>query len=122
MSNKLTLIFSLLVVFSACKKEDQPDGVQQFVGIYDSTKSSQSYDDPLAVSIDVIVELDSTDSSLITINGMKVPVSLEGTYGPEVYEGNHISLEIIGDALQLLTYPANVPGIVLPCYIKGTKR
>jgi len=109
MSRTLILIFTLCLTCYSCKK-DEPEakGIEKYVGIYDGTKSSSSYDDPLAVSIEVVVERDSTDNSLIIINGMKVPVNLDGTYGPDVYEGNHM-------------YPAFIIGQALPCYIKGTK-
>jgi len=93
----------------------------EFVGTYQCTKSHNSFDDDnFATDIEVVVELDPENPSLLIVNGMKVPISEDGTFGPDSYDSNHFDLRFSDNSIRMLTYPI-VPGTAITCYIKGDK-
>ena len=118
------IIFS--VSFVACGGED-PSGFDDYreawVGTYDCTKSTVSFEDNLfTTDIEVAVELDSTSSNLLLINGQRIPVDEDGQFGLEEFEGGYYVLILTNDRISLTINEIFPLGDAIPCYIQGDKR
>lgn len=95
----------------------------EYIGIYDCTKSSQSFDDDMfTTDLEVLVEIDSTMDSLIIVNGIKIPLELEGNFGLEAYSGNYYDLSFADGMIRLSINEIFPNGLAIPCFIKGKKR
>lgn len=128
---KYLLFFSILattILFSACGdvglEEFPADYRVKWVGSYEGTKSNTSFDDDMFVtdlSFEVRLDPDSDDG--LFVKDILLPVSEDGTFGPDVMNGGFTNYELTieDDELRLSSF-ANFPnGIALPCFIKARK-
>lgn len=112
------------MTFVACGGDDESDDYRDvWVGTYDSTKSSRSFEDTMfTTDIEVVVALDTTASNLLLINGQRVPVDENGQFGLEVFEGSYYDLNLTEDRIRLSINEIFPNGLAIPCYIQGDKR
>lgn len=120
-------IFTILVVCASCSKDDEvttpTDYRESFIGIYDCTKSSKSFDDDLfTTDIVVTIEIDSSTLTSLKINDQSIPVDDDGVFGPDYHNGQYYDLKITDDNLRLSINEVFPNGLALPCFIKGVKR
>ena len=120
------LMFS--ITFVACGGDDEPDFEfddyrEAWVGTYDCTKSTVSFEDNLfTTDIEVIVGLDTTASNLLLFNGQRIPVDEDGQFGLEEFEGSYYDLTLTDDRIMLTINEIFPLGDAIPCYIQGEKR
>lgn len=130
MKHLLLTLMALLVTLASCNKEDENPIIEpnadyrtQFVGIYDCTKSSTSFDDDMfTTDIEIEVKIDSTMDSLVIVNDIKIPVDLDGRFGLEEYGGSYYDLDLSDDKIRLSIDEIFPFGLAIPCYIQGEKR
>lgn len=102
-------------------EEGTGDYREKYVGTYAATKSNVSFeDDMFTTDIEVLVEIDMNNDSILIINGFAIPISEEGTFGPETIDFNRFEIEFSEESIRMATFPI-IPGITTYCYIKGTK-
>jgi len=120
MQLKSLTCFTILILLSACNKDDNTSDFRtQYLGNFACTKSSQSFDDKIFVTeTDVIIENDVTQDSVILLNGVPLPINADGSTGRISVEGNIYDLEFKNDSLYLFTHPDAI-GLFPYCYIKG---
>jgi len=116
------LLLMASLTFIACGS-DFDDYREAWVGTYNGTKSSRSFDDTMfTTDIEVTVALDTTGTNLLLINGQSVPVDENGQFGLEEYEGTYYDLTLTDDRIRLSINEIFPFGIALPCYIQGEKQ
>jgi len=122
----LSTLTCLILILASCSDDSctAPDCDYriEYVGTYSGTKSNNSFeDDTFITDVEVVVELHASNDSLLIVNGLEVPISGEGNFGPEAFDGNFFDLTFDDGSIKLLTYPI-VPGLAISCYIKGDKQ
>ena len=113
------LLFSLLLVSCGGDEIDYRD---QFLGTYDATKSTRSFDDSMPLDADdILVEISNSSDSTIIVDGVKLPLKEDGTTGRIIVNDQVYDLSFQNDSLRLFTHP-NAIGFFPYCYIKGFKK
>ncbi len=121
------LLFVLTLFLFACGDNSSgfDDYREEFIGIYDCTKSNRGFDDDMFTrEIEVEVILDSLSENSIIINGFTIEIDEDGKHqGGSTDEDMH-DLDLSDGKIrwEVNVFNNNIPGIALPCYIKGEKR
>ena len=115
MKYALIVFFSLLFI-GACSDNNnllEDDYRLAFVGTYAcSIENNGPFPDP---DIELEIKIDSTSTNRIVVARDTVPISEEGTFGPdELRPGYYYELRISGNSVFLNSYYVNIPGISLP--------
>ena len=128
----MTLLFSAFILFS-CSQDEDPitpedpsvpvDYRDEFTGEYESTKSSNSFEDILfTTDILVTVEKDSLSDTNVVVNGQIIPIDEDGNFGPDFHNGQYFDLMISDGNLRLSINEVFPNGLALPCFILGELR
>jgi len=127
---RLFLIMLVGLLISSCSVNVEtsipPDDYrEEWTGFYEGTKSNTSLEDELMttpISFEVTLDDDTVDGMII--NGTLVPISEDGTFGPDFVEGGPSNYEVHFKEDGSITMKINeiFPfGIALPCYINARK-
>ena len=106
-------------VFVSCSDDGittPTDYREEFIGIYDCTKSNRSFDDPIPIEIEVTVIIDSSSFNMIFVNDFLIEIDDDGTFLEGGLDGS-----IIDDEIKFKDSPF-ILGQVIPCFVQGTKR
>jgi len=119
-------LFTFSVCLISCNSDETTfdDYREAWVGTYDCTKSTESFDDTMfTTDIEVIVELDPTEDGVLLINGMRVPVDEDGKFGYAQFEGTHFELTLTDNTIRLSVEQLFIDGfgVQTACFIKGNK-
>lgn len=115
----------IAVFLIACNDNDPvfDDYREAYIGIYDCTKSNNSFDDDqFTTDIEVIVVIDSLSDNSVILRGHTISIDEDGKFGSDDIGGAYHELDLSGDKLRWSIEVYNIPGLALPCYIKGEKR
>jgi len=120
-SYNLFLLLAVALCFVCC--QDNNDYRESYVGIYECTKSTISFEDEnFRTPIDDIeIEVIPDTDSLISIDGIQLLIQDDGSTGRINSSHTAYNLVIEGSSFRLSTTP-NVPGFPATCYILGDKN
>ncbi len=121
----LLIVAFATVFFCSCNDDDMDamsDFRSEFVGVYDCTKSTRSFDDTNFVTeIEVVVTLDSLNTNNVIVNDISFPIDEEGSYNANL-DGNYYDLSLVDDRIRWEINTFFPLGLAVPCYIQGEKR
>jgi len=125
MKTKIYFILSLLIALSSCGDDPvlSSDYRDQYVGTYECTKSSRSFEDMLFRTeiADIIIAIPANTDSIITLDGIELSILEDGTTGQITYDGSLWDLFFEDATLKMKTAPL-INGLAAPCYIVGEKK
>lgn len=130
----MAILFLTFVSFYICSCGDASETIDlprdyraQWIGTYEGTKSNLSFADTLftaTINFDVEVDLDSDDG--LVVKGINLPITEEGTFGPDNLDGGLINYElnIEGNELRLASFESlpNADGEPIGCFIIAYKN
>lgn len=96
---------------------------EAFVGVYDCTKSTRSFDDDqFTTEIEVVVVLDSLSENSVIVNDVTFPIDENGRFELGSINGSNHDLDLSDDTIRWEINDYFPLGLAIPCYIKGEKR
>lgn len=113
-----------LLIWSCDSSDTDVDFREQWVGSYEGTKSSTSFEDTMFVTdIAFQVTIDEGADNHLIVNGVSFQVTEDGSFGPDFLDGgsDNYTLRIDGDDLSIERYGIGLPGPVNQCFILATK-
>lgn len=128
LSYSLCLVLISLLL-PACSNDSQvlvpTDYREQWEGTYEGTKSNTSLEDQI-MTTPISFEVTINESSLneLNINGTNVPITDDGTFGPDFVNDSEFNYEVhfMDDGSVTLIIGQIFPeGISLPCYINAVR-
>jgi len=116
------LVVSFLFIFNACSDSIETEDYRiPFTGNYECVKQPNSIYLP-DILVNVEVRIDSASSDKIYVNNDLVPISEDGTYGPDLLRHDYnYELRFKDDSIFIQSYVIIVNGIVAPCKLTGVK-
>ena len=126
---KAVLLVSMTSLFllTSCGDSDPIDPSvdfrEQWVGTYEGGKSNSSFDDTIfttPIEFEILIDEDSEDG--LIINGIQIPISTDGTFGPGFVNNGDTNYEVvfISDEVRIKFFTEIINGLGFPCFIKAT--
>lgn len=117
-------ILATAVLFIACPGDPEFDDYREaFVGVYDCTKSTRSFDDDqFTTEIEVTVVLDSLSENSVIVNDETFPIDENGRFELGNINGNNHDLDLSDNKIRWEINDYFPLGLAVPCYIQGDKR
>lgn len=116
----LIVMFGLML--TACNKSSETADYRiPFTGNYDAYKAMGG---PIPdINFDIVVTLDPESDDKIYIDSLLVPISEQGTYGPDLLQADFFyNLQFRNDSIFIRSHIIIPNGIVAPCVVKGVKE
>ena len=126
----LTITTFSVILFSSCGSDDieEPEDYREFyIGTYEGLKSFRSFSDTVtATSVTFDVDIDSSTTDGLIINGIEIPISTNGTFGPEFIGdengvGNNFTVTFLFGEVRIKDLPIIPFGQSAPCLISATR-
>lgn len=120
--NILFVVAGFTLLLLSCSK-DSSDYRETFVGTYECTKSTISFEDEnFRTDIDdIVIEIPADTDSLISLDGTHLLIQADGTTGRLSVDGHAYNLVFDGSSFRMSTLPI-VPGLAATCYILGERK